>query len=223
MLLVRSLILVGVSLFFLSCSSASSPDEGQVEDSGAVVVEMPYTKTNVQVPRQLWQQIKEILEKDEISEDVRNSFSIQPTKISVEITGKDQGVLKGNTPYRVDFPEGGGDLDLFEYVSGRGDFSLSLAPQLMNDNPYHVLYLSESPGRLVGESKWGNGCHRIFDLSAKADALIGGSGLLVTTSRKQYLHLLAGVYVIFQMVEDRMLLGYIRISDSRYPQFTCSS
>ena len=142
--------------------------------------------------------------------------------MTLEVIKEDEGVTKKNKNYRITHLEGGGEVDMFKFIDGKGKFHIRIAPHIVNDHDYHVLYISESPGRVYGDVQWGNGCGNIFDLTKAGEQLMANKGLLVTTSKTHYLHVMAGYYIVFQLVEDRMLLGYIRIKDSRYPQFSCT-
>ena len=214
-------------IFLLGFLLAQEKTEPQPEEALGMMgdwveLEMPYQKQNVTVPRELLRVIRELLELDGVDEQVIESYAIYPANISVEISQEDVSVTKDNKNYRVTYPEGGGEIDLFQYVDGKGKFYVRLSPHLLDDQKFHLLYLSESPGRLFGDVKWGNGCGNIYELTASAGKFFSNRGMLVTTSKRHYLHLMAGLYVMFQLVEDKMLLGYIRIKDTRYPQFTCS-
>ena len=143
--------------------------------------------------------------------------------MAVELVAKDPGVLRNNKKFRILLPEGGGELDLFKYVEGRGDFYLQISPTLMNDKPFYLRYVSESPGRVMGRDRWGNGCGTIYNITKKSEQIFAEGGLLVSTGKRHYLHLLAGLYIVYQMVDDRLLMGYVRVTDSRYPQFSCDS
>jgi len=184
---------------------------------------MPFSSQNIDVPKALWMAIEDDLKSLELSEETLTNYTIHPTNMAVELVGKDPDVLKDNKAFRVLMPEGGGVLDLFDYVAGRGDFYLQISPTLVNDQPYFLRYISESPGQMVGKNQWGNGCGKIYDLKEASHEIFADGGLLVSTGKRHYLHLMAGLYIVYQMVDDRLLMGYVRITDSRYPQFHCDS
>lgn len=198
-------------------------EEEAIEDTRWVSKQMPFTRQNIQVPRAFWQAVKDTLKADGVAESIVNEFAILPVSVQVELTSEDHFVLKDGKNYRLVFVDGGGDLDLFEYVTGKGDFHLRFAPGFENDNKFHMFYISDSPGKKVGGDPWGNGCGKIFDLSDKATLFMLDSGMRLTSSRRHHMHLMAGTFVIFQLVEDRLYMGYIRVADSRYPQFNCQA
>ena len=210
-------------MVFLSFSVAISQDEEMQEDSGWNSVQMPYTDKNIQVPREVWQRVKESLREDGAEERILEDFAVLPVAVQVELASEDLKTLRDSVNHRITFIEGGGSLDLFDYVSGRGPFHVRLAPQLSSDQKVHLLYISDSPGKKISGQAWGNGCGNIFDLTEKMDLFVYDEGISVTSSRKQYLHLMAGTFLFYQLVDDRLFMGYIRLKDSRYPNFNCQN
>jgi hypothetical protein len=202
-----------------------STDENTVEkskeDKSWKFKQMPFSDKNKQVPREFWDTVKNILIEDGAKAGVVDNFAILPISVQVELFSEDSYVLKDKMNHRLLFVEGGGDLDLFEYVTGKGPFSIQFTPGFESESKFHMLYISESPEKKVNGDLWGNGCGKIYDLSKKANDFMINQGIRVTSSRKHYLHLMAGLYIIFQLVDERLYLGYIHITDSRYPQFKC--
>ena len=210
-------------LGLLVVTSVHSQDDAEGEDSSWVSEKMPFTYQNIQVPREMWNLVKDALREKGAKEEQIENFAIHPTSVSIEVTAQERNVLKEGKNYKLLFIEGGGDLDLFKYISGRGQFHLRFSPHLVNGKDYHLFYLSDSPGKAMEGDQWGNGCGQIYDLSNSAHKFLGGEGMLLTTSKRHYLHLMAGVFVFFQLVDERLYLGYIRVMDSRYPNFNCKN
>ncbi|MEM7645313.1 MAG: hypothetical protein AAF203_00260 [Pseudomonadota bacterium] len=211
------LLLLGV----LVCSPLGLAQESMEEDGNWKQIQMPFNYQNVQVPREFWDFVKSTLIEDGASEKQIDNFAVSPITTKVELSSEDPMVLRNQKNYRLTFTEGGGVLDLFDYVSGKGEFFMRFSPELTNENPFHLFYISDSPGKKVGGDNWGNGCGRIFDLTEKAGQFLLDRGVKLTGSRRHYLHLMAGNFVFFQLVDERLFLGYIRVADSRYPQFKC--
>lgn len=195
--------------------------EEQMEAASWKFTKVPYTYQNVMVPREFWTVANDILKSEGVSKEDLEEFAILPISMQVELYSQEKFVLKDELNHRILFTEGGGTLDLFDYVVGKGQFYIKLSPGLEDENGFHMLYISDSPGKKVGGDPWGNGCGKIFDLSESATPFMVDRGMSVTSSRRHYLHLMAGTFIVFQLVEDRLFLGYIRLTDSRYPQFKC--
>ena len=217
----KKLLLLFLGMF--ASLMISAQEEAEETDSNWVETKMPFTYQNIQVPREMWNLIKDTMRADGATEKQMENFSINPTSVSVELSSLEQKVLKDNKNHKLLFTDGGGDLDLFDYVPGRGQFYLRFSPHLVNGNDFHIFYLSESPGKKIEGSQWGNGCGNMYDISKSSDKFLGLEGILLTTSKRHYLHLMAGVFVFFQLVDERLYLGYIRIKDSRYPNFNCKN
>jgi len=209
-------------LFLVGCENGSGSSSHNPEEASFSVVAKNMSEQNVVVPRTLWSTINQILEAEGHSDETLNDYVIAPVPLSVELVSDHQGVLKDDQSYRVEFFEGGGELDLFSYVKGKGRFHMAFRPSIMNDKAFHWLYVSESPGHTYGDEDWGQGCGKILNLTDQATRFFNHRGLLLATGKQHYLHLMAGYFVVFQMVEQRLLLGYVHVKDSRYPQFHCS-
>ena len=214
------LFFIGITL---SLATFSQDENGEGEQKGWREIQVPFTYQNIQVPREFWDFVKQTLRDDGVDEKTLEQFAVLPVNVGVEIFSEDPLVLRDTVNYRMLYTEGGGTLDLFNHVVGKGTFFLRFAPRLMDENPFHLFYISDSPGKKVDGDSWGNGCGRIFDLTAKAGQFLLERGVKLTSARKHYLHLAAGIFVFFQLVEERLFLGYIRVSDSRYPQFKCAN
>jgi len=186
-------------------------------------VQIPFTYQNVQVPKALLDLIKKKMAAGGATKKTMENFSITPISLQVELSSQETFVLKEAYNYRLFYVEGGGVLDLFEYVTGKGPMYIRLSPHLEDGVSFYLLYISDSPGKEINGDVWGNGCGRIFDLTESASQFLLESGIKVTSSKKHYMHLLAGTFVFAQLVDDRLHLGYVRIKDSRYPQFKCKN
>ncbi len=202
--------------------SAVSAEQKEKEKTWNTV-QMPFNYQNIQVPRLLWEKLRSTLLSDGIKEKDLKDYAIVPISLKFEMFSEDKTVLKDGLNQRIIFQEGGGVVDLFDTLTGKGLFYIRFSPSLVDDNPFHLFYISDSPIKDRGGEKMGNGCGKIFDLTDKAAVFLENNGIKLTSSKKHYMHLMAGTYVFFQFIVDRLYLGYIQILDSRYPQFTCKS
>lgn len=210
-----------LSLPFSLAQDEGGELEAEAEDLQWNYTQMPFTYQNIQVPREFWDALKSVLRKEKVKESIIEDVSVLPISVQFELSSDDKLVLKNRINHRLMFVEGGGEVDLFDYVQGRGAFNMRFSPQLKHEGVYHLLYISDSPGKEVNGDEWGNGCGRIYNLSEKMDQFVDDVGVRVTTSRRHYLHLMAGTFIFFQLVDERLFLGYIRVKDSRYPNFSC--
>lgn len=220
--------IVAIIFFLLAAQALAQTEElgvnpDQINQEGWQYISMPFNYQNLQVPSDLWDTIKNRLRKDGAKESQIETFSVAPISIQVEIQSEDPLVMRNGINYRLLFIEGGGEIDLFNYIAGKGDFYTRFAPHLNDGHDFHVLYISDSPGKEVGRSTWGNGCGKIFDISKNSQRFLEDKGIKVTSLKRHYMHLMAGTFIFFQLVEEKLFLGYIRIQDSRYPNFSCKA
>lgn len=176
---------------------------------------------NIKVPRQLWDEIEKHISPGLKTGDGVGDLALIPISLTVELLTEDPYVFREKVNHRITYVEGGGTVDFFDYLTGKGEFFVRFSPHLTDDEPFFLLYISDSPGKKVEGQSWGNGCGHIYDLSEGARHFIYDQGIKVTSARRHHMHLLAGTYVFFQRVDERLLLGYIRLTDSRFPQFGC--
>lgn len=204
-------------------AEAEPAEEKEKEEEGWTTEQMKVTHHNIQVVRDTWDYIKVILKADGVDERTLEEFTVQPIAITMELVSEDEFVLKNRLNHRLQFLEGGGDLDFFNYVVGKGPFNVRFSPHLTDNQKFHMIYISDSPKKEVDGVSWGNSCRKIYDLTKEAKQFIMNNGMKVTSSRRHYLHLLAGTFIFFQLIDDKLHLGYIRVMDSRYPQFNCKN
>lgn len=218
------ILIIFFGLVSFSPSVFSQEDEAsEQEDSNWKVINVPFNYQNVQVPREVWETMKELVAKDGVGPAILEDFTVLPINLNFYIVSPDKRVLKDDLSYRLSFIEGGGDVDLFNFVTGKGPFHLKFTPEFPESGKMHLLYISDSPGKTVGVDEWGNGCGKLFDLSSKVAEFVGEEGIRVTSARRHYMHLMAGTFIFFQLIEDKLYLGYIRLKDTRYPNFSCSA
>ena len=201
---------------YVSIAKAEEKSETQWK-----TIQVPVSQQNLQVPREFWDFVKQALKDNGATETQIKDFSIQPITVEVDLYSDSAKVLNGETNYQILYGEGGGTLDFFDYIGGRGSFRLRFLPQLPDDSSVHLFYISDSPSKEVAGDLWGNECGRIYNLTAKASEFLVNPGTLLTSSRKHYMYLMAGTFIFFQLVDEKLYLGYIRLTDSRYPQFSC--
>lgn len=213
---VRALCVIFLFLF-TSVSIAEESDE----ETNWKHIQMPFNYQNIQVPRELLKKMREVLMESGASKKTLESIAEVPVTVQTELRAADKNVLLNGLNYRHTFIEGGGSLDLFDFLRGKGEFSLRITPDFKPGEKFHLLYISDSPEIEVEGSTWGNGCGKIYDLSDKANLFVADEGVNLTSARKLYMSFLAGTFVFFQLIEEHLHMGYIRVRDSRYPQFSC--
>jgi hypothetical protein len=200
---------------------SSGRESSEEEGFPWLEIPMPFQYQNILIPQTALEKMTDLLAAELGQGKKIDDYALIPISLQVELTSKDPYVLRDKKNYRLQYVEGGGQVDLFRFVVGKGEFAIRLSPHLRNDNPFHLLYISDSPYREVEGVKWGNGCGRIYDLSQAAHHFIFDQGMKVTSARRHHLSMMAGTFLFFQLVDERIYLGYIQIADSRFPQFNC--
>ena len=219
LLSLRFIVFVLIGFTLGACLGTGADEEGS--EAKWEVTTMPFNYQNLQVPREFWEKAKGSMLDDGVSPMVIEDFSVLPISMDFAMVSKDPKVLKDGKNFKLRFVEGGGKVDFFDYVVGRGEFYLRMTPKFEEEGKTYFFYISDSPGTVIDGDNWGNGCGQIFDLSGQIPFFTGDEGVRVTSVLRQYMHLLAGAYVFLRIVEDRLHMGYISLTDSRYPRFNC--
>lgn len=144
--------------------------------------------------------------------------------LQVALTSESNGVIR-NSPVRLSFPNGGGQLDLASYVSGQGSFYLSFPPKQFEDLPRleKLYFVSDSPKKKIEGEDFGLGCGKFVDIKNKFDSLQKPHFLKLNTTDLRYLYVVSGFYIFVFKNNNQFYLTHLHITDSRYPDNFCSS
>lgn len=180
-----------------------------------------------QVPADLWDQL-ELVYNDQ-SDTVRKSLTGAEIPkaffpLRVILREKNHGVLGGRN-YRISLPEGGGKIDLADYVhEGKGTFYVRFEHDLVagkKDVPPRIFFISHSQEREIDGQMWGNGCAKFFNLTSFHNSQMKSHGYVVNATNQRYVSFLAGVFVLAAKIDGALMLSQVTLTDSRYPQLEC--
>ncbi|MBC7754699.1 MAG: hypothetical protein H7Z71_10710 [Moraxellaceae bacterium] len=165
---------------------------------------------------------------DQIEADLVGTATLQAAylmaPLEVVLSSESNGVVQ-NSPIRLIFPNGGGRLDLANYVSGQGSFDLSFPPQQFADLPQleKLYFISDSPKKRIDGEEFGLGCGKFVDIKKKFDLLQKPHFLKLNTTNLRYLYVVAGYYLFVFKNNNQFYLTHLHVTDSRYPDNFCSS
>jgi hypothetical protein len=167
---------------------------------------------DIQVPSKVW----DILFKDSKSHLLFDN-------INVLLRDKNSGVLK-ESPVRIQFPRGGGSIDLSQYTSGKqGSFYVSF--EFNSDYPKENLkyfYVSRARKRRVDGEILGSGCNKVLEIHEGLMKLQEKDGLLVNTTRARHVSLLSGSFVFANIQAKDVKIAQISFTDSTHPDLICT-
>ena len=144
--------------------------------------------------------------------------------LQVVLSSESNGVIR-NSPIRLSFPNGGGRLDLANYVSGHGSFYLSFPPKQFEELPRleKLYFVSDSPKKKIEGEEFGLGCGKFVDIKNKFDSLQKPNFLKLNTTDLRYLYVVSGFYIFVFKNNNQFYLTHLHVTDSRYPDNFCSS
>lgn len=208
----RFLILVsGLVLLFSSC-------EKPHESKPKVIVNKSLA-ADFKVPEEIFTEIKKSMGPDS---------KIEPeylfTDLEVQIHSNQKNVLS-YPDLLFKLTNGGGGLDLKDYVVGDGSFYLHFPAEQFATKPEltFVFYISDSPKVKIRGEEYGLGCGQWVDLKPKFAKLQDKNFLKLNTVDQTYAHVLSGQYIFVFKKGIQYYLTHLNLSDSRYSDKMCSA
>jgi hypothetical protein len=173
---------------------------------------------DTRLPRSLWEKIQALAEPSKSSDEVVTVFK----PLSVYLLEKNKGILHQG-PYEIQYGQGGGELDLKDYVqkkNGSFYFMADFAPELTSARR-HVFFVSNSIERKRANEKIGTGCNSYFDVTSAFDKALKNEGFLVNTSDARHVGALAGSYFFTAVQDGKLYLASLIVKDSGYDAYHC--
>lgn len=188
--------------------------------------EAHYTEVKVEARAEDFKVPKKIF--DQIETDLVGSASVQSVyllaPIQAVLFSESNAVLKDNST-RITFPNGGGKLDLANYVTGQGSFYLSFPKEQFDSLPTleKLYFISDSPKKKIEDEEFGLGCGKFVDIKKQFESVQKKSFLKLNTTDLRYLYVVSGYYIFVFKNNNQIYLTHLHVIDSRYPDHFCSS
>jgi hypothetical protein len=188
--------------------------------------EKPYTEVKIEARAADFKVPKKML--DQIETDLVGAAAVQSiylfAPIAVVLSADSNAVIKNN-PTRITFPNGGGKIDLAEYVSGQGSFYMSFPKEQFETLPTleKLYFISDSPKKKIEDEEFGLGCGKFIDIKNQFESLKKNNYLKLNTTDLRYLYVVSGYYIFVFKNNNQISLTHLHITDSRYPDRFCSS
>jgi hypothetical protein len=147
------------------------------------------------------------------------------SSVQVFLTEKNPGVLKAPA-WRLNFPVGGGTLDLSAYVTGApGSFyvGFELPEEFQTGTNFKVLFISQGRKRRIDDRIFGAGCSQVLDITSKFQAMMKSEGIKANTTRQRHVTLLAGHYIFSVLKEGRIYITQATLTDSKNKNLLCEA
>ena len=146
------------------------------------------------------------------------------TDLEVEIHSDQKSVLSYSR-LLFKLPNGGGEIDLKDFVTGEGSFYLHFPPEQFESKPELVslFYISDSPKVKIRDEEYGLGCGQFVDLKPKFSKFQENTFLKLNTMDHTYAHVLSGQYIFVFKKGIQYILTHLNLYDSRYNDKMCSA
>jgi hypothetical protein len=142
--------------------------------------------------------------------------------LRVYLVEKNNGILR-QPKIQIDYPLGGGRLDLSAYTSGQiGSFYFGLEiPDNLGLTDLRVFYVSGARSRKIDGEIFGAGCETFFDVSAQFQKEMLKDGLKLNTARNRHISVLAGNFVLTGQKGKQIVVTQLNVTDSKNRQLLC--
>jgi hypothetical protein len=204
------------SIFFLFLMTACHQNEKQHKNTTEVNVED--LAADFKLPRKIFDQIDSNIQTD--TKNLRPVYLFSP--LTVQLTSENNSVVK-NSPVQISFPNGGGSVDLKDYVDQQGTFSLSFPKKQFEllPNLESLYYISDVKSKKIDDEEFGLGCYKMAHLEKNFEQLQKSDFLKLNTTNQRYLHVVAGYYVFVFRNNNQVYMTHLHLTDSRYPDQSC--
>jgi hypothetical protein len=209
---VRLLILVSGLIFLFS--SCEKPHESKPK-----IISSNSLAADFNVPEVLFKVVK-----DSIAPGTKTEPEYIFTNLEVEIHTDQKNVLS-YSDLIFKLSNGGGSIDLKDYVTGEGSFYLNFPPEQFETKPElaFIFYLSDSPKVAIRGEEYGLGCGQWVDLKPKFEQLKQKKFLKLNTVDHTYAHVLSGQYLFVFKKGIQYYVTHLNLLDSRYGDKMCSA
>jgi len=206
-------VAISLLVFSAGCTKAWEAPE-------SVVTKVEKTSEDFAVAESVAKDIPPEIYDDYLSDD---ATKIRPTAVELEVwlIEKTVGVL-GGVNHHILFERGGGELDLADFVKGRGNFYFKAVlsdAELMSQAS--VYYFSDADQVKMGEETFGSGCQAVLDMTSHFRSFLKGNGILTSTADSRYSYLLSGQYLFWVKIEKNIYFSALKVVDSKSRIRTC--
>ncbi|MES2856398.1 MAG: hypothetical protein V4692_11075 [Bdellovibrionota bacterium] len=188
---------------------------------------------DIPLPAALWEKIKYVGSPETPPGEGGNDKSngVKPktdpitefAPVTMYLIEKNRGILGGKN-LELKFPQGGGELDLSDFVKPlNGSFYVlfQFEPEL-EEATHGVFFLGGTVPRKVDGETVGSDCNKYFDITKATHEAAKGQGLLVNTTSRRHVSALAGTYFFAATGKDhKVRISSIVIRDRNSRDLEC--
>ncbi len=218
----KLLLLSLLSLTFLSACWWESSEEKEIFFHE---VEPGNASIEVELPTMLWEELEELgaIVYQTVEGETEKYYADKTfLPFTLQLIEKDSGVLGGKN-YAIKMGQGGGSLDYKDFATdSQGEFYLQFQfpEQFLLEN-IHVFYLSNARRKSIKEDIVGSGCKVFLDITSHFRKSVKSGGILLKLNQSRHAYITTGTFFLATLLDQRLHLSQLTISDSRFPDISC--
>lgn len=125
---------------------------------------------------------------------------------------------------KISFPNGGGTLDLKDFIRNQGTFSLSFPKDGFADQleMFDLVFISNTKQTTLDGEKLGLGCNKVAQLTSLYSQLNNSDFLKVNTTDSRHLNVIGGKFILVFKKANQFYLTHLNVIDSSKPELFCN-
>ncbi len=171
------------------------------------------------IPKKIFEKIDEQSKSE--SKLIAPVFIFLPMQVTLKSFQKN--VIIDNE-VKISFPNGGGTLDLKDFIRNQGTFSISFPKDGFADQleMFDMVFISNTKSATYDGEKMGLGCNKVAQLTQLYSKLNGPDFLKVNTTDYRHLSVIGGKFILVFKKANQYYLTHLNIIDSSKPEFFCN-
>lgn len=125
---------------------------------------------------------------------------------------------------KISFPNGGGTLDLKDFIRNQGTFSLSFPKNGFSEQleMFDLVFISNTKETILDGEKIGLGCNKVAQLTTLYSRLNNTDFLKVNTTDFRHINVIGGKFILVFKKSNQFYLTHLNVIDSSRPELFCN-
>ena len=207
---------VFVLIVVLSISACTKKNQHVAEVKQFQIKQLP---SDFKIPKKIFEKIQEHAKSE--SKLISPVFIFLP--VQVQLKSFQKNVIVDNE-VNITFPNGGGTLDLKDFIRNQGTFSLSFPKSAFVDGleMFDFVFVSNTKQQFLDGDKVGLGCNFAVQMTALYPKFNSSDFLKVNTTDFRHLNVIGGQFILVFKKSNQYYLTHINVIDSTQPELFCS-
>lgn len=175
--------------------------------------------SDFKIPKKIFEKIEEQTKND--SKLISPVFIFLP--VQVQLKSFQDNVIVDNE-VNITFPNGGGTLDMNDFIRNQGTFSLSFPKSSIVEGleVFDFVFISNTKQQFIDGEKVGLGCNTTAQMTSLYSKFNSSDFLKVNTTNFRHLNVIGGQFILVFKKSNQYYLSHINVIDSTHPELFCS-